>query len=54
MTKIPSDGQRQASYQEALESSDKKTVTAPHLSDRWSSLFKAASAVVITAFLPQI
>lgn len=38
MTYTPSDGQRQASYKEALECRDKKTVTAPHLCDRNGAL----------------
>lgn len=52
----PSDGQRQASHKEAPEGRGKKTGTAPHLSDsrNGAPLSKAASAVVIISFLPQM
>ena len=54
VTHTPSDGQRQASYKEALEGRDKKTVTAPHLSDsrNGAPLSKAASTVVIIILAP--
>lgn len=46
---------RQASYKEALEGRDKKTVTAPQLCDRnGAPLSKADSTAVIISFLLQI
>lgn len=48
MTHTSSDGQRQAS-EKTLEGRDKKTITAPHLSDSRDGalLLKAAPIVVI-------
>lgn len=55
MTHAPLDGQRQASYKEALEGRDKKTVTAPQFCDRNGvPLLKAASTAVIISCLLQI
>ena len=55
MTHVPSDGQRQASSEEALEGGDKKTGTAPHLSDsrNGAPLVKAASTVVNKCIKPE-
>lgn len=50
------DGQEQASYKEALEGRDKKTVTAPHiyLTVEMEPRFQNASTDLWLSFLPQI